>query len=319
MILFIFGEDSFRSNRKLQEIKNYYKKKFKNVDVFQVDFEENKDKNAIENLKSISETTSLFQEKKLIIIKNINKLSSYQKDEILSLLTKEKIIENQNITLIFYEPQSVRKTDKLIKFILENSFKKQEFKKLSKYELISFLKKEIEKQGGRISQQNLNYLINFLGDDLWNLENEIKKLISYKKDEEILKEDIENICTLNFSPGVFKITDCILEDKKNTALKFLRKAIRDGESEISILGAIIFNFRTLIKIKSMIKSNISYWEIVKESKIHPFVTKKLYPIAKYSSIEKLKKIFNFLTEIEKKIKKGEVSPSLALEFLIIKI
>jgi len=319
MIFFIFGEDSFRANRKLQEIRHYYKERFKNLNLFQIDFEEDKKENPLENLKSITETSPLFQEKKFVIVKNANQAPSFLKDKILLWLKEKNVAQKSTTILLFYEPRGIKKTDKLIKFLLENSFKKQEFKKLSRYNLLFFLKKEVEKQGGRISQENLNYLINFLGDNLWNLENEVKKLISYKGGSEISKEDIERVCTLDFSPGIFKITDSILEGKKNMALKLFEKAIKNGESEISILGAIIFNFRALIKIKSLTESKISYWEMSKKSKLHPFVIRKLYPIVKKNSMDKLKKTFNLLAWIEKKIKRGKIPPTFAIELLIVKI
>ena len=68
MLVFLYGKDNFRSSAKLREIVQKYKEKFpgslsyKKIEGKKLDLEE---------FKSLAQGAALFQEKKLIIVRNI--------------------------------------------------------------------------------------------------------------------------------------------------------------------------------------------------------------------------------------------------------
>ena len=77
MIYFIYGEDSYRSKRKLAEIILSYKKIHKSgLNLIYIDAEKENFKDFYSNFK----ITPMFAEKKLIILKNVFINKKFQED-----------------------------------------------------------------------------------------------------------------------------------------------------------------------------------------------------------------------------------------------
>ena len=96
MIYFIYGEDSYRSKRKLEEIIEGYKKVHKSgLNLIYIDAKEKDFKDFYSNFK----ITSMFAEKKLIILKNVFDDKKFQED----FLENIKNIEDLKDIVIVYE------------------------------------------------------------------------------------------------------------------------------------------------------------------------------------------------------------------------
>ena len=183
MIYFIYGEDSFRSKRKLEEIIAGYKKAHKSglnliyVDAGQSDFDD-----FYSNLK----ITPMFAEKKLLILRDTFANAKFQEEFTINI----KNLNDTKDIIVVYEGRRADKRTKFFKALLKHA-KSQEFNFLQ----ASFLKKwiisEFEKNNAKTDAVALNILTSFGGGDLWNMSNEIKKLADYKRDSVIKKEDVE--------------------------------------------------------------------------------------------------------------------------------
>ena len=82
----------------------------------------------------------------------------------------------------------------------------QEFKELSNTETVKWVKKEVEQRGGDITQDVSQHLVGIAGNNLWQLNNEINKLIHYKKSQNtngITIKDIEGLVKGSFDENIF--------------------------------------------------------------------------------------------------------------------
>ena len=174
MIIFLYGEDAYLSRQKLNELKLKF---IKDIDAqgnnIKVINAETADLNKINKAFFAS---SLFVSKQMVIIENILKNKKLQKP-LLEILEKK---ETDNI-IIFYDKHSGEKlkANKFFKFLSKQKFV-QQFKKLSNTETATWIKKTTEDRGGKISLRAAACLSGLLGSDLWQISNEIDKLISYK-------------------------------------------------------------------------------------------------------------------------------------------
>ena len=107
MIIFLYGEDSFRSMEKLAEIKNKFLEKNSPAPAGLFDFAE-KDWNTGEIIMNIS-SGGLFSSKKLVIIKNIlagkKDLESEKFEKFLKIEAKK---EKSDLILVFWENGKVK-------------------------------------------------------------------------------------------------------------------------------------------------------------------------------------------------------------------
>lgn len=313
MILFLYGTDTFRSKKKLSGIIEKYRSKYKSgLNFSKIDSKEEN----FDEFKNQIETTPMFQEKKLIILNNILSASKNFQDEIKEYLAKPI---SANTILIFFEENPIKKNNSLFKLLLKKSDKKQEFKELPPAQMKRFIQKEIETIGGKIEPNAILKLIFFYGNNLWQIANEIKKLIAFRKGKIIKEENIEELCQANINPNIFVTIEAISRKNKKRALQLISQLLEKRENEIKILSMIIFQFRNLIKIKSACEEGKNSFQIQKSLRIHPFVIRKTLPITQNFSMEELKKIYQKLSRLDFKIKIGKIEPRIGIEMFIMEL
>ncbi len=311
MIIFLYGQDSYRSRQKLNEIIEHYEKVHKSgLNLTRSDVKKTKFHDFSDRLK----ITSMFNEKKLIILKNVFSNLKFQEE----FLEEIKNLSKSKDVIVIYEPGSVDRRNKLFK-ILEKEVKSQEFTSLTGQRLKNWVQNEFEKYQATIDPGALEMLIEYVGDDLWRIISEIKKLVSYRKKERIEKKDIELLVRPKTETDIFKTIDAIAQKNKKQALRLLHKHLEKGDSPLYLLSMISFQFRNLLIIKDFIENHKPYNIILKESGLHPFVVKKTYHQSQQFTFEELKKIFNKIFKVDLDIKTGKIKPELALEILITQI
>lgn len=313
MVFFLYGLNTFISQRKLKEIIDKYRSKYKSgFNLLKIEPTDE----GFEKIKDVIETSSMFPEKKLLIIENFFSTNKNLQEKFQDYFEKINIFEKENILLIIYERKEIDKRNKFFKILLKKSFKKQEFLEYLPFKTKAFIENEVKKLGGQISSLAVDELIIFFGNNLWQIENELQKLVAYKEGKIIEREDIENLCSVNIDFNIFKTIEAISKKDKRNALKLISKHFEKGENEIKILSLINYQFRNLIKIKSLINEKKSFFQIIKISHLHPFIVKKTFSIAKNFSMEELKNIYKKLLETDFAIKTGKVDPKLGIEMFI---
>lgn len=310
MIIFLYGPDTYRSRQKLNEIIEYYKKVHKSrLNLKYFDFEKNNFQEFQDEIKS----TPMFKEKKLVVLKNTFSDESFK----VNFLKISKKFVDSSDTFLFYEEEKIP-NDELFKF-LKKYAKSQEFKLLEGESLKNWIRKEFENYRARITPEALEIFLDFVGNNLWQASNEIKKLVSYKNCQKIEIGDIELLIKPKIETDIFKTIDALASKNKKQAIELIHQHLEKGDSPFYLLTMIGFQFRNLLIIKEMIKKNKPYSQILNQSKLHPFVIKKCYELSKKFTFEELKKIYQKIFEVDLAIKTGKVEPETGLDLLIAEI
>jgi len=308
MIIFLYGLDTYRSREKLHEIIANYQKIHKsglNLNFFEgskLDFGD---------FKNEFQQSAMFKEKKLAILTNVFSNSPFKEK---FLKEKEKFLNSENI-ILFYEENQISESDALFNFLIKHA-KFQEFQPLGGQKLKSWVKKEFENYGAKIEGGALDKLIDFVGNDLWQMNNEIKKLISYKKENrnvEILIQDVEILVKPKFESDIFETIDAIASKDKKRALKFIKAHLERGDSPLYLFSMIVFQFRNLLMVKDLIERNLPSYFL---TGLHPFVIKKSILLSNKFRFLELKKIYQKIFQIDIDIKTGKIEPEIALDLLI---
>jgi len=302
MIIFLYGSDTFRSRQKLNEIIGHYKKIHKSG--LNLEFSEGKDLNFEEFWEKFSQR-SLFNKKKLFILNNISSNQAFLE----IFLKKLKKIADSADGVIIYENEEIRPKDNL--FLLKKYSKFQEFRPLTGIQLINWIKKEFGKEKIAISDEGIKLLIDFVGNDLWRMKNEIKKLSDYKrKEKEIAPSDIKKLVQPKIKTAIFKTMDAISLGNKKEALKLIERHLKKGDNPFYLLSMITRQFRNLLLLKS--DSNFAL-------ELHPYEAKKIFYQAQKFSLENLKEIYQKIFKLDFEIKTGKITPEKGLENLILEI
>lgn len=307
MIIFLYGQDTYRMREKLKEIIERHKKIHKsglNLKYFD-DFT---------NFKDEIRQTPMFKEKKLAVITDIFANSDFKEK---FLENKKEFLNSEDIILI-YEEKDFNKNNSLFKFLKKNA-KSQEFKHLGGQNLKTWIKKEFDKYKTKIDSGVLEKLIEYIGNDLWQMSNEIKKLASFRNNKIVGVEDIELLVRSKIETDIFKTIDAIADKNKKQALNLLHKHLEKGDSPLYLLSMINYQFRNLLIVKDFIEKHKPYNVILKKSGLHPFVVKKTYYQSQKFSFQELKKIYQKIFKVDLDIKTGRIQPEIALDLLIAEI
>jgi DNA polymerase-3 subunit delta len=148
------------------------------------------------------------------------------------------------------------------------------------------------------------------------MNNEIKKLVSFKSKRRIEAEDVELLVKPKIEADIFKTIDAIAQKNKKQALFLIHKHLEKGDSPLYLLSMINFQFRNLLMIKDLIEKNRPYYAILKTTKLHPFVVKKSWQLANKFTFQELKKIYQKIFQADLSIKTGKIEPKITLELLL---
>jgi len=307
MLILLYGEDTFRSREKLNEIIQEYQAKHQTGLNLMRFAENNLEFNKI---REKIEAVSMFDEKKLIILENVFKNNDFQ-DNFFKYANKNKLKNNQDIIVVLYSGEKLPITALKRKVSML-----EEFKPLEGMDLNNWLKKGINKNEAEIDPEAINKLIAYVGNDLWQMSNEINKLVSYKAGQIINTQDVELMIKSKMDLNIFKTLDALAQKDKKTALRLLHEHLEKGENEIYLLSMFIYQIRSLLKLKDLMDKGAPFYNLAKISKLHPFVVKKSSEQLRNFTLDQLKKIYQQLLEIDLKIKSGRIDGTTALDLLI---
>ena len=304
MIIFLYGQDTYRSSQKLKEIIEHYIEIHKSGLSLRYFDSENLN---FQDFKSEIETRSIFREKKLVVLKDAFNNKNFQEE---FLKQEEKFINSEDVILI-YEKKEISEKNVLLKFLKKKSSLcqklvwGQEFELLEGEKLKNWAKKEFGQYQARIDSRALDHLINFIGNNLWQMSNEIKKLVNYKNGEVIKVKDIELLVRPKIEADIFKTIDAIALRNKKQALELLHKHLEKGDAPLYLLAMINFQLRNLLTIKSGARLSA-----------HPYVVKKATQQAENFSLDELKKIYQKIFQADLNIKTGKIGAEAALDLFI---
>jgi len=341
MLYFFYGADDYRLKQKTKSVvAGYLAKHSSGLNLARFDLS---DRAEFARLKDFLEAYSMFEEKKLAVIENL--FGGASVDEFAGFLASSVIFkDNEKFVVVAQELKLAdRKSKEKYVFKNENEkelFKqltgrlaqKEEFDSLTGVRLEDWIKKEVERVGGsaeltqgraerdaKIDSAAVKKLAVFVGSDLWRMSNEINKLANYQAGQTIGAADVEELVKSKIDNDIFKTVDALALRQKNIAYKLLHRHLAEGESEIYLLGMLIFQFRNLLLVKSQIEQGATVAEIGQNIKLHPFVLRKTFEQARNFTLADLKTIYGKFLEADLAIKSGRVEPPAALDLLVAEI
>ena len=301
MIFFFYGEDSFRAKNKIDAIKDKFKASVDKSGISLINLDG--EILTLDDFLKNTESQGFFTSKKLIIIKNIfdNKNLKILEKPLIEYLAKQKDSVEENY-LIFWQVSKPNPKNTLYKALTKFKYV-EEFPKLSSDKINTWLKKEIASRNKTISQEAALTLLSFVGENLWQLEQEINKLVHFSHNSEISLNDVKSIVQAKSDDNIFNLVDALGKKNKALALKLLESQLDSGANSLYLLTMIARQFRILIKVKLFSAKIDNSFAVAQALKIHPFVAKKTLEQSKLYSLEDLKKIYQLLLELDFKLKR----------------
>lgn len=308
----IYGEEPFLIERETQKILDKYNNK--NYEIIKYDL----DNTPIDVVVEDADTVSLFSNKKIILCKNSyfftakKGLLDHNLDGLESYLNDS----NEDVILIFVVNHDKIDVRKKITKLFKSIGTIIECKKPTSY--ISIVKELFENY--KISNNDINLLLDRIGNNLGILKQEIDKIKLYKgEDLNITTSDILSLTPEYIEPDIFEFVNSIVTKNKIKALKIYHEMLLQKEEPIKIIVVLANQFRLLYQVKELSSKGYSESDIASILEVHPYPVK----LAREKSREyKSSELLNYLEQLANldiSIKTGVVDKELGLEMFILEL
>lgn len=283
-----------------------------------------------EKLKESCETMPVFSERKVVVLEGFDAVFGKYSREITQSdqeQVAELVCDIPESTLLVItccedpDPKKKNKT-KLFNSLTEHG-RSYDFSQLSQGDLKKFINKRFRTAGKNISPSAMDLLINnsgYFNNDidyaLYNLENDVMKIIALSAGTEVTEKDVLDGISDNLESGVFKMLDAISENRKDNAFRLLNDLLRSGVSEMQILATIAGQLELMLQVKELNEESQNQVAISKKIKVHEFRVKKALGFVRSYTEKDLRRILSSAFQTDYRIKTGMLDGKLALEMLI---
>lgn len=329
-IYLLYGAESYLLDRGIEELKSHVVTNFEEMNY--MFFEgKNIDISAVENA---CETLPFGSDKKLIVIRDFHELKLKSKkgeekeDKAINESEKPYHISfidklPDDVCLLFVNYGQVDRRKKLYKEIKKNGgiF---EFQKINKRDLKQWIENFYKREGKQIEHLEIEYLIQNTGYmdknnemNMYNVYNEMEKILSYMGEEKTVKMvHMEALMHEPLENNIFKLIDSCWEGNVSRSLKIYNELLLEGESSYSIIALISWGIKSLIKIKELKEKGLYANDIANEAKMKEFVVMRYLNYCNKIDYKKLRKALEECLQYETFIKTGKLGEKIALEMLL---
>ncbi|HUF37386.1 MAG TPA: DNA polymerase III subunit delta [Anaerolineales bacterium] len=174
-------------------------------------------------------------------------------------------------------------------------------------------------EGGEMTPQAAQHLVDLIGDDNRLAAAETDKLMAYVGyGRAIDVDDVDLLTAPVRQADVFKMVDAIGAKNGRLALTMLQDLLATRDA-ISIFGMIVRQVRLLLLFKEMQAERLPPASVAKELGVRDFVVSKLSGQAANFEIDGLEAIYAGLAGIDDRIKTGRIEPEIALNAFIAEV
>lgn len=323
MLIVLHGEDTFRSLRALEEIREKFKREV-DPNGSSITIINSEEDDALDLLQSALFASSFFSRRRLVILKNALKAPASFQKILTDTLTKDSS-GGEHIIVIWENRKIGAKAKKTTKSAAKTKAKtKESFKKLeqifldspyAKYfpelfgrELIQWIELECKKIGAKIESAAAREMAERIGADFWRMDNELKKLSALTSKNITLAAVKQNIPVAS-EQTVFEVLDSVISGNTHYGLRAAERLLESGTSFQEFFAILAGQFRNIWEVKAG----------VPRADLHPFARKKALENSWRFSDDKIKLILNVLVEADSDLKTTALSPLILLDRLIVKI
>lgn len=292
MITLITGENTFEIEQDINHRVRQFQGSIDRVDGSELD---------LRNLPDLLTSTTLFAEKRLVIIKNLseNKLVwpdfytwlSRLSDDIELVLVESKLDKR---TLTYKELKKVAP-------IIEHNV----WSDRDETKAIDWVEKFADTTGVKLNKKSVQLLINRLGYDQWTLSHAIEKLALVN---EVSDEIIEDLIDATPTENIFNLFDAAMRGNKELVSRMIRafEATEDPYRVFGLLSSQVFQLSAIIVSEQGDA-------VAADLAIHPYVVSKLKSLAKGMNHQDAKRIINAFAGADDGMKTSRAEPWLLIE------
>lgn len=317
MLIFVYGDDSWRVREKVREMKKRFVEKF---DPSGMNLAEFADKPQIGAAMQSVQSPGFLAEKRMTVVRDL--LVATKKTEAEDWVKGFKKTPPENIVIFWEtsEPKKVEASEIFKTFKKESDVFFYPFPLLSDAELVKWTIDRALLLKLTIDRPAIDELVNRVGADLWRMQLELEKLQAFVGAGTATTDTVKQMVQATFEDQIFDFVDAISHQDAKKALRLLQEERLSGVSDHHLFSMLTRQVRILLGARALLDENsrASKDDLAAAMKIHPYVAQKSLQQAKAFRLDQLKAAHRALFDFDLKLKTGQTSPELAVDLTVAK-
>ncbi len=316
MLILVYGDDTFRVKDKVSKLREAFVEKHDRAGLNLAEFASSDKPGEI--LQAISSLPFMGSKRMVVIRDLVATTKSDGKDHWESLARTP----DSSIVILWetLEPKALEKKPlyAVIASAAKQSpdeFRLYPFPSLEGAELSKWTVTRISERDGTIAPDALRELCDRVGGDLWQMDNEIGKLVAYRTS--IVLADVDLLVRATFDGEIFALVDAISRKDSARAIRLLEEERLSGGSDFAIFGMLARQVRLLLGARALLDENprASSSQLAGEMEINPFVAQKAFDQARKFTLTDLRATHDLLFRYDAGMKSGVLDAELAVDLV----
>jgi DNA polymerase III, delta subunit len=270
------------------------------------------DDSSIEDVLACAAEVPVFAARRVVVYKSVEKVQAREGDKLLPYLSAP----NDQTTLIV----AGSKLDGRLKWT--QTLKKQAITvncgSLPDAQVPAWIRQEAALLGVQLHEEAAQLLKDVAGESLYSVRRELEKLAAYvPPGRTVQPADVEALRGTEPGASVFDLMNAIGGHDHGRALRILARNLENGEAPLRILGALVWQYRRLWKMKEQIRSGGREGEAARTFRMDP---SRVRAFLEQFSDGQLAQAFHLFMETDSKLKGGSGSaPARVMEDLLFRL
>ncbi len=266
-----------------------------------------------ERIIQIATAIPMMARKRLVIVKNIDRLNPSGK----TLVLKYAKRPSPQTTLILVANRSDLK--KFHKDLLKAA-EGVAFKPLTERRLFQWILEEVQSHGKRMTPRAAQLLLARSGRSMQEISNEIDKLLQFTKNvEEIDENTVESLVGISKAFNIFEVWDSVGEKKFMRSVAIVRQMLELGESPVYIVSMLTSYFAKLLRIKVLLGKGMAPKEIAARTHTPPYFMEKYFRQARNYTETQIAVNFKYLLTADQNLKSHYQNQRLIMDLLLYRL
>ncbi len=259
----------------------------------------------------IASSFPLTTDRRVVVVKNVQRFSPSDRKLLLMYIQSPL----KSTSLVLTAGKVDRRQSFYVSLVKHSSW--VECKRLYENQAVDWVKHRLKEKGVVISQEGALFLVQQLGTSLWNLTNEVEKLLTFSwgKDELGL-DDVTGVVGLSRQFNTWELTDAVADKDLKNALTIMNRLLEEGQSPVGLIVNLSQRIFLLTQIRAMLDRGMSRDEIIRSLNLN-FYFGKLYvnQAMKFTGRE-LESAVAILRKADFYIKTGRMDPDMVMTMVI---
>ncbi len=270
-------------------------------------------KTDIKEVIDVAVTLPFMAEKRVVILEDTGFLS-HSCEELADLFSNMP-----EETVMIFSEEEFKKDLKHVKLIA-SSGSVTKFDNPTREDLEKMVQGKLAREHRQITRSALNLFLDRCPDDLWQMFNELEKLISYTFGKDgIHAEDVEAVCAPSPEDKIFEMIDAILAGRTKFAMKLYGDLLLLQTKPSRVISLIRDQLSIMLHVREMARQKINPKEMATILHVKEGRAKMALRASQKSSKIFLTKGMSMCAETEERFKTGLVEEQIGVETLIIEL